>query len=63
MGITSLKSRGKNDTYAIGNSAGKDSLDDDAGTSSTDDAEAKAGAIIDQIDYLYLRPFGIQLKI
>lgn len=47
------------DTYAIGNSAGKDGLDDDAGTSSADDAEAKASAIIDQIDYLYLRPFGI----
>ena len=49
-------------TYPVGHSAGQDRLDDDAGAPATDDAEAEAGAVVDQVNHLHLRPLCVQLE-
>lgn len=48
--------------YAIGNASWKNSLDDDAGATSADDAESKTAAIVDEIYHFNLSPFRIQLR-
>ena len=49
-------------TYSIRNSSGDDRLDDDARTSSTDDAESQSGSIVDKVDHLHLGPFRVELS-
>lgn len=49
-------------TYSIGDTSWKDCLDDNTAASSTHDSESKTAAIIDQIYYLNLCPFRVQLQ-
>ena len=49
-------------TYSIRNSSGDDRLDDDARTSSTDDAESQSGSVVDKVDHLHLGPFRVELS-
>lgn len=49
-------------TYSIGDTSWKDCLDDNTAASSTHDSESKTATIIDQIYYLNLCPFRVQLQ-
>lgn len=49
-------------THAIGNSAWKNCLDDDASATSANNAESKTAAIVDKVYHFNLSPFRIQLR-
>lgn len=48
--------------YAIGDASWKNGFDDNASTTSADDTESKAAAIVDKIYHFNLSPFRIQLR-